>query len=132
MKLSVLVVDDTEHVRNMLGEMLQLDGFDVVGQAASGDEAIELASQNDPNVIVMDYRMPGMNGLVAARKIRDERPEQAIILYTAYLEPRLEEEAKEAGVAITVGKVEGLHQLERHINELCRDIGAWTQQEFEL
>ena len=116
----------------MLVEMLKLDDFDVVGEASTGDEAIELASQNDPKVVVMDYRMPGMNGLVAARKIREERPDQAIILYTAYLDPGLEEEAREAGVAVTVGKVEGVHQLERHINELCRDIGSWTQQEFDL
>ena len=120
----VMVVDDTDHVRNMLVDMLELDGFDVVGQAASGEDAVGLAEEATPDVIVMDYKMPGMDGLSAARAIRDTRTSQAIILYTAYLDPTIEAEAKEAGVALCIGKVEGLNQLERHITELCRDFKA--------
>lgn len=120
--VKVLVVDDTDHVRNMLVDMLELDGFDVVGQAASGDEAVKVVDGADPDVIVMDYKMPGMDGLTAARAIREQRTEQAIILYTAYLDPQIEAEAKDAGVALCIGKVEGLNQLERHITELCRDL----------
>jgi CheY-like chemotaxis protein len=120
----VLVVDDTDHVRSMLVDMLQLDGFDVVGEAPSGRAAMTLATESDPDVIVMDYKMPGMDGLAAARRIRVDRPDQAIILYTAYLDKLLEDEARAAGVAICVGKVEGLTELERHINELRRDIRA--------
>jgi CheY-like chemotaxis protein len=122
MDVRVMVVDDTDHVLNMLVDMLELDGFDVVGKASSGHEAIELAKSTEPDVIVMDYKMPGMDGLTAARSIKEGRPEQPIIIYTAYLDPTLEVEAKEAGVALTIGKVEGLNQLERHINELCRDL----------
>ena len=120
----VLVVDDTDHVRNMLVDMLELDGFDVVGQAASGGEAVEIVDKVNPDVIVMDYKMPGMDGLSAARKIRETRTAQPIILYTAYLDPTIEAEAKDAGVALCIGKVEGLNQLERHITELCRDFKA--------
>lgn len=122
-EVRVLVVDDTEHVRGMLVDMLELDGFNVVGQAASGEEAEAICAECSPDVIIMDYKMPGMDGLTAARVIRRERPHQAIVLYTAYLDPDLERQAKEAGVAMTVGKVEGLNQLERHITELCRDLG---------
>jgi len=122
--IRVLVVDDTDHVRGMLVDMLDLDGFEVVGQAASGEEAIRLAEEMGPEVIIMDYKMPGMNGLTAARTIRDRMPSQSIIIYTAYLDPDLEAEAREIGVAMTVGKVEGLNQLERHITELCRDLRA--------
>jgi CheY-like chemotaxis protein len=120
--LKVLVVDDTEHVRDMLVQMLELDGFEVVGEAASGEEAISLAQSSDPNVIVMDYVMPDLDGLSAAKAIKQERPTQPIILYTAYLDANVESQAREAGVALVVGKVEGLNQLERYINELCRDI----------
>ena len=122
MGMKVMVVDDTDHVRNMLVDMLELDGFDVVGEAASGQEAIDLAPGSDPHVIVMDYKMPGVDGLTAAKTIRDGRPNQAIILYTAYLDPKLETEAKAAGVAMCIGKVEGLNELERHIAELCREL----------
>jgi DNA-binding NarL/FixJ family response regulator len=118
------VVDDTDHVRGMLVDMLDLDGFEVVGQAASGQEAIDVAEETSPEVIVMDYKMPGMDGLAAARTIRNRTPSQAIIIYTAYLDPDLEAQAREIGVAMTVGKVEGLNQLERHITELCRDLRA--------
>jgi DNA-binding NarL/FixJ family response regulator len=122
--IRVLVVDDTDHVRGMLVDMLDLDGFEVVGQASSGQEAIELAAEMNPEVVIMDYKMPGMDGLAAARTIRDNTPSQSIIIYTAYLDPELEAEARAIGVAMTVGKVEGLNQLERHITELCRDLRA--------
>ena len=117
--IKVMVVDDTDHVRSMLVDMLELDGFSVVAQAASGPEAIKQSEAQAPDVIVMDYRMPGMDGLTAAKTIRAQRSNQAIILYTAYLDPMLEAQAAEAGVALCVGKVEGLNQLERHITELC-------------
>jgi CheY-like chemotaxis protein len=128
--VKVVVVDDTEHVRNMLVDMLELDGFLVVGQAPSGDAAIEVVSRSDPDVIVMDYRMPGMDGLAAAEIIRRQRPTQAIILYTAYLDARIEADAKRAGIAVCIGKVEGLNQLERQIQELCRGFAEPHQQVF--
>lgn len=112
----------------MLVEMLELDGFSVVGQANSGEEAVELVPQSDPDVIVMDYRMPGMDGLSAAELIRRDRPTQAIILYTAYLDAEIEADAKRAGIAVCIGKVEGLNQLERQIHELCRGFGKPRQQ----
>lgn len=124
MAIKVLVVDDTDHVRRMLSEMLQLDGFDVVGEAASGGEAVDAAGRTVPDVVVMDYKMPGIDGLTAARKIKETRPDQAIVLYTAYLDDKLETEAKEAGIAMCVGKVEGLNQLERHLTEICRDLAS--------
>lgn len=130
MQVKVLVVDDTDHVRHMLVEMLELDGFEVVGQAASGEEGIALSAGADPDVVVMDYKMPKMDGLATAEGMRKDRPHQAIILYTAFLDSVLEQKAKEAGVALCIGKVEGLNQLERHIRELCRNLMDGQQQSF--
>jgi len=122
MPVRVVVVDDTSHVLDMLVTMLTLDGFDVAGSGVSGEEAIELATRLRPDVIVIDYMMPGMNGLVAARKIREAVPSQSIILYTAFLDETVEQEARAAGVALCVGKVEGLETLEQSITELCLQI----------
>ncbi|HVF54109.1 MAG TPA: response regulator transcription factor [Actinomycetota bacterium] len=121
--MKVLIVDDTEHVREMLADMLELDGFDVVAQTGSGREAVRLITSDEASVdvIVMDYKMHDLDGLSAAKQIRNVKPSQAIILYTAYLDRELENEAKEAGVAICVGKGDGLTELERRITQLCRD-----------
>jgi CheY-like chemotaxis protein len=114
-----MVVDDTNHVLRMLSAMLSLDGFEVVGEAGGGAAAIEAVEGADPDVVVMDYRMPGMDGLTAARRIRARRPSQIIVLYTAFIDEELERKASEAGVSLCVGKVEGLASLEREISRLC-------------
>ena len=121
MSVRVFVVDDIAHVRKMLVNMLDLSGFEVVGQASSGAEAVELVPEADPQVIVIDYNMPGIDGITAARQIRAQRPDQAIILYTAFLDAALEEEAAAAGVSLCVGKVEGITTLERDIRRLAGD-----------
>lgn len=122
MSVRVFVVDDTAHVRKMLVQMLELSGFDVVGQAASGEEAVESVEEADPQVVVVDYSMPGMNGIDTARSIRTGRPDQAIILYTAYLDADVEREAAKAGVSLCVGKIEGLTTLERDIRRLAGEL----------
>ena len=122
MSVRVFVVDDTAHVRKMLVQMLELSGFDVVGQAASGLEAVEIVDEADPQVVVVDYKMPGIDGIDTARQIRASRPDQAIILYTAYLDGDLQREAQEAGVSLCVGKVEGLTTLERDIRRLAGEL----------
>ncbi|MGH2722552.1 MAG: response regulator [Actinomycetota bacterium] len=122
MPVRVVVVDDTSHVLDMLVSMLTLDGFDVVGSGGSGEQAVDLATRLQPDVIVIDYMMPGMDGLSAARKIRAAVPTQSIILYTAFLDDTVQQEARAAGVALCVGKVEGLETLEQSITELCLQI----------
>ncbi len=122
MSVRVFVVDDTTHVRKMLVQMLELSGFEVVGQAASGEEAVATVAEADPQVVVVDYSMPGINGIDTARSIRAERPDQAIILYTAYLDPDVEREATQAGVSLCVGKIEGLTTLERDIRRLAGEL----------
>ncbi len=117
--IRVMVVDDTAHVLRMLSAMLSLDGFEVVGESASGQAAIDNVDEADPDVVVMDYRMPFMDGLTAARRIRDRRPGQIVVLYTAFIDEDLERRADDIGVSLCVGKVDGLASLEREISRLC-------------
>ncbi len=108
-------MDDTAHVRRMLRSMLELDGFEVVAEAADAAEAVERAAQSEPDVIVIDYRMPLTDGIEAARQILQHRPEQVTVLYTAYIDADLERRAAEAGIAFVLGKEQGLEPLEREI-----------------
>lgn len=117
--IKVMLIDDVDHVRRMLRNMLDLDGFTVVAEAASGAAAIAEIAGADPDVVVIDYSMPDMDGIETARQIRAARPEQVMIMYTAYLQPEVEERAREVGVALVLGKVEGLESLEREISRLC-------------
>ena len=114
-----MVVDDTDHVRRMLRNMLELDGFLVVAESPSGEDAVATIGNADPDVVVVDYKMPEVDGLETARRIREKRPDQVMILYTAFVDPELERKAREVGVSVVLGKVEGLESLEREIIRLC-------------
>ena len=122
MTIRVMVVDDTDHVREMLATMLELDGFEVVAKVASGREAIAKLDGATPDIVVMDYKMPEMDGITATRRLRELAPSVPVILYTAYIDDGIEAQAREAGAALVLGKVEGLEQLERSISEMCIDL----------
>jgi CheY-like chemotaxis protein len=102
--------------------MLTLDGFEVVEEAAGGEQAVQRIEGADPDVVVIDYKMPEMDGLQTARAIRDRRPGQVMVLYTAFVDDDLQRQADEAGVAVCLGKVEGLASLEREISRLCTSL----------
>jgi len=117
--IRVFVIEDTPEMRALLEQMLTLDDFKIVGSAANGASALPLMQDADPDVVVLDYNMPGIDGLITARLIKEERPDQSIILYTAYLDAELERKAARAGIALCVEKADGILTLERDIRRLA-------------
>jgi DNA-binding NarL/FixJ family response regulator len=80
--MRVVLADDHALVRDGVASLLAAWGYDVVGQAATGDQAVELAERLEPDVILMDVRMPGSSGLDATRRIAREHPSIAIVMLT--------------------------------------------------
>ena len=93
----LLVVDDHHLVRQALVELLTQAGFEIVGQAADGADAVALAKQLEPDLVLMDLRMPVLGGLDAARLIKDACPAIQVVLLSAFESPALEQQAEEAG-----------------------------------
>ncbi|HUW45059.1 MAG TPA: response regulator transcription factor [Dehalococcoidia bacterium] len=84
-KLTVLIVDDHPLVREALHRALDVEeDMNVVAEASDGEEAVKLASELKPNVVVMDIVMPKVNGIEATRKIKEIAPDTAILILTAY------------------------------------------------
>ena len=96
--LRVLVADDHPVVREGLRLILESEsGFEVAGEAGDGAEAVRLAEQLAPDVVLMDLRMPVMDGLEAMTRIRANRPDAAIVVLTTFNEDDLMTRALEAG-----------------------------------
>ena len=93
----LLVVDDHHLVRQALMELLTQAGFEIVGQAADGADAVALAKQLEPDLVLMDLRMPVLGGLDAARLLKDACPAIQVVLLSAFESPALEQQAEEAG-----------------------------------
>jgi len=93
----VLIAEDEALIRLDLVELLTEEGFEVVGQAADGEEAVKLARELEPDLIIMDVKMPGMDGITAAEIIGEERI-APILMLTAFSQSELVERARDAGV----------------------------------
>jgi DNA-binding NarL/FixJ family response regulator len=107
----VLVVDDDTSVRTVLRELLREQGFDVVGEAVNGLEAVALAQELAPDVMVVDVRMPVLGGLEAARRIRLLDPVVRFVILSAYDDPTLQQEADDVGASAFLVKGCSLTEL---------------------
>jgi DNA-binding NarL/FixJ family response regulator len=79
----VLIVDDHPLTRDALAALLEQQGFEVVGEAADGEEALAAARRLEPDVVLLDLTMPGMDGLAALPRLRDESPASEVVVLTA-------------------------------------------------
>jgi DNA-binding NarL/FixJ family response regulator len=97
-KISVLLVDDHSLVRRGFRRILEDEpDIEVTGEAADGAEAIRLAKELQPNVVVMDCAMPKMNGLQATRKILEQQPQTLVLMLSMHPEETLVRQAMDAG-----------------------------------
>jgi len=92
----VLVAEDEALIRLDLKEMLEEEGYAVVGEAADGEQAVEMAGRLRPDLVILDVKMPKMDGIAAAERIAGERVAPVVIL-TAFSQRDLVERAREAG-----------------------------------
>jgi response regulator NasT len=95
--MRVLVAEDETIIRLDLKDLLERSGFEVCAEARDGEEAVELARSEQPDVAILDVKMPRLDGIEAARRILDERP-IPIVMLTAYGQDELVQRAAEAGV----------------------------------
>ena len=102
-KPTVLVAEDEALIRLDLVELLTEEGYNVVGEAADGEEAVKLARELDPDLVIMDVKMPKMDGIAAAEIIASERIAPVVML-TAFSQRDLVEQAREAGAMAYVVK----------------------------
>jgi response regulator NasT len=92
----VVIAEDEAIIRLDLKELLEEDGYEVVGETGRGDEAVDLVRELRPNLVILDVMMPGLDGLSAARRIASERL-AAVLVLTAFSQRDLVEQARDAG-----------------------------------
>ena len=93
----VLLVDDDPRLRDALRDLLDGQGFDVVGEAEDGAEATALTDELLPDVVLMDLRMPDLGGIDATRTIKQQHPSVRVIILSAYDDAGLRLHASQAG-----------------------------------
>src|SRR5271167_1684653 len=122
MKLRILIADDHEVVRRGLCTLLQShDGWEICGEAKDGRQAVEMAGQLKPDVVIVDIGMPNLNGLAATRQLSQQNPQQKIIVLTITDSDQVIREALDAGARGFVLKSDAARDLVTAVEALQRN-----------
>ena len=117
----ILLVDDHMIMREGLQEVLERTGeFDIVGHADNGDTAVQMAQAVEPEVIIMDVLMPGMDGIEACRQIRETLPDTRVLILTAATEEDTVVQAVAAGATGYLQKFSGKDKLLSTLRDVSR------------
>jgi response regulator NasT len=136
----VVVAEDEGLIRLDLVEMLREEGYDVVGEASDGQQAVELTEKHRPDLVILDVKMPVLDGISAAEQIADARIAPVVIL-TAFSQRELVERARDAGamaylvkpftkadllpaIEIAVSRYAEIHALETEVDDLTERLEA--------
>jgi len=116
----VVICDDQEGFRRTVAIVLGLDdGVAVVGEAADGEEAIRLARELQPDVLLLDIAMPVMDGLEALPAIREASPDTRVVMLTGLASEAIRERALAAGATLFIEKGTDIATLARRVREVC-------------
>jgi two-component system, response regulator PdtaR len=131
-KRRIVIAEDEPLARLDLGQMLENLGHEVVGQAGDGKTAVELARELNPDLVIMDIRMPGeIDGLGAASLLAEEKV-APVLLMSAYNDPEYIERAREAGVMAYLVKPYNENQLTPAIEVALARFGEFSELQKEL
>jgi two-component system, chemotaxis family, chemotaxis protein CheY len=121
----VLIVDDNRLVRQALRRIFEREGdFKICGEADNGRDAIEAVTRLQPDLVVLDFSMPVMNGLDAARILKDRVPTLPLILYSAFADKSVAQLARSAGITELVSKSEPVSVLISTVRDVLLQTAA--------
>ena len=105
MRTRFLIVDDSELVRRSLRTVLQANPeWEICGEAADGVSAVEMFKELRPNIVILDFQIPGINGIETARRMAEIAPAVPVVLFTQHASADLEKHAHEVGIRSVVSK----------------------------
>jgi len=116
----VLIVDDSMLIRRMVKDTLQSDGWDVVGEASNGNDAVDLYQQLRPDMVTLDIIMPGSDGIEALRAILRINPKAKVVVVSALNQTKLISEAIRSGAQDFIAKPFLPEQLQQTVR-LCAE-----------
>jgi DNA-binding NarL/FixJ family response regulator len=133
MALRIIVADDHDIIRRGLKQLLSAhQGWEVCGEARTGREAVALAEQLKPDIVVMDISMPDLNGLEAARRIRKTLPRIEILILTLHFSDQLVREIVEAGVRAYIMKSDADKDLVSAVEALANHRSFFTSRAADM
>jgi two-component system response regulator (stage 0 sporulation protein F) len=115
----ILIVDDQLGIRLLLSEVFRKEGYETL-QAASGKEALEILQSNEPDLVLLDMKIPGMDGLEILRRIRQISSSLKVIMMTAYGELDMIQEALSLGALRHFTKPFDIDEIRVEVNEILK------------
>lgn len=130
MSIRLLIADDHEVVRSGIVSLVAETDIEVVAHAADGEQAVALTREHNPDVVLLDVRMPGTDGLTALARIRQERPEQPVLILSTYDNPTYVARAVALGASGYVLKGASRDEMLTAIRAAAAGEAAWSREDL--
>lgn len=128
MNMRVLIVDDNASMRTMLTALLGSQGYTVVGALEEGSGVMATVAADKPDIVCLDYELPGMNGLQILRAINESAPQIDVLFMTGSEDPTIQQKAADAGAAGFILKPFGQSQIIEELRQVCETRRRASQQ----